>query len=149
MKKQIALYLLLILVIFLISCNDAAHSEAMTEDTAENLPKGNGSTDEDSSATDDLTICILPSYPEYSLNICDLAIVEWGDVVDLDIYHEDANESDEYVGIGVNYIKTFDSTSYLTSDILRERILSYPERRYAFIDAEHREAFMQNHEDMP
>ncbi len=125
MKKQIVLCFLVILAIFLISCNDSVHSETpdtppevLPEDTTEKVPQENTSIDESSDyATEFSTVvCEYPENP-YEKIFVDLnaVAVEWGDIVADITYTERRNYDYEarefpYVGVFVKYRKIYEST---------------------------------------
>lgn len=129
MKKIILITMLLIL---LTSCSEAEIAKDELEQTTETEYTYQ-------------VICTLPAPPpSYYFYIEDVVIIEWGDVVDLNIYDDGSGKAGQYKGVGVKYIKNFESTA----SNLGNKSLNMPNRRYSFIDADIRKDFVNSHDDI-
>lgn len=139
MKKILLIFLLLFLFS---SCSQETENRETSQTSGEELIFP---TDSLTISTEGLTTSTETLlYESYSFDLGDIVIVEWGDIVDLDVYDDGTDIVNKYKGVGINYIKIFESTKTGLGDSR----LNMPERRYSFIDEDIRDDFMDDHDDI-
>lgn len=143
MKKVLLIFVLLFLFS---SCSSEVEKRETSQTSGEELISP---TEELTIFTEGLTEPVTahteqPIKESYRFDLGDIVIVEWGDIVDLDVYDDGTDIVNKYKGVGINYIKIFESTKTGLGDSR----LNMPERRYSLIDEDIRDDFMDNHDDI-